>query len=141
MTLALHNQTKVDMPSNQPNLTQNFKNFVGIFVILIYFTHTQHKFAIMFDWGRNSRQLLGLVFVLWHINHCRLFNAKSSLYIHIKYMICKHILLIKFLNERKLILCSQLNGSKYFYVSLTIQLNISHLSVKWSNSSFSKNLV
>ena len=26
--------------------------------------------------------LLGLV--LWHINHCRLFNAKSSLYIYIK---------------------------------------------------------
>ena len=24
--------------------------------------------------------------VLWHINHCRLFNAKSSLYIHIKYI-------------------------------------------------------
>ena len=25
-------------------------------------------------------------FVLWHINHCRLFNAKSSLYIYIKYI-------------------------------------------------------
>ena len=24
--------------------------------------------------------------VLWHINHCRLFNAKSSLYIYIKYI-------------------------------------------------------
>ena len=24
--------------------------------------------------------------VLWHINHCRLFNAKSSLYIYIKYL-------------------------------------------------------
>ena len=23
--------------------------------------------------------------VLWHINHCWLFNAKSSLYIYIKY--------------------------------------------------------
>ena len=23
---------------------------------------------------------------LWHINHCKLFNAKSSLYIHIKYI-------------------------------------------------------
>ena len=23
--------------------------------------------------------------VLWHINHCRLFNAKSSLYIYMKY--------------------------------------------------------
>ena len=26
--------------------------------------------------------------VLWHINYCRLFDAKSSLYIYIKYMIC-----------------------------------------------------
>ena len=24
--------------------------------------------------------------VLWHINHCRLFNAKSSLYVYIKYI-------------------------------------------------------
>ena len=24
--------------------------------------------------------------VLWHINHCRLFNAKSGLYIYIKYI-------------------------------------------------------
>ena len=23
---------------------------------------------------------------LWHINHCRVFNAKSSLYIYIKYI-------------------------------------------------------
>ena len=29
--------------------------------------------------------LVGLGWVLWHINHCRLFNAKSSLYIYIKY--------------------------------------------------------
>ena len=27
--------------------------------------------------------LLG--WVLWHINHCKIFNAKSSLYIYIKY--------------------------------------------------------
>ena len=25
--------------------------------------------------------------VLWHINHCRLFNATSSLYIHIEYIL------------------------------------------------------
>ena len=31
--------------------------------------------------------IYGLVgWVLWHINHCRLFNAKSSLYIYIKYI-------------------------------------------------------
>ena len=30
--------------------------------------------------------------VLWHINHCCLFNAKSCFYISIKYLICNHIL-------------------------------------------------
>ena len=41
--------------------------------------------------------------VLWHIDHWRLFNAKPSLYIYIKYMISKHILYITFLNEPDLI--------------------------------------
>ena len=27
-------------------------------------------------------------FILWHINLCWLFNAKSCLYIYIEYMIC-----------------------------------------------------
>ena len=31
--------------------------------------------------------MIWLGWVLWHINHCRLFKAKSSLYIYIKYMI------------------------------------------------------
>ena len=44
--------------------------------------------------------------VLWYINHCRLFKAKSS--IPMLNMICKHILLITFLNEAELI-CKQLN--------------------------------
>ena len=30
-------------------------------------------------------EYIGFGWVLWHINHCRLFNAKSFLYIHIKY--------------------------------------------------------
>ena len=32
--------------------------------------------------------------VLWHINHCWLFNDKFCFYISIKYMICKHTLKI-----------------------------------------------
>ena len=38
--------------------------------------------------------------------------------------ICKHILLITFLNEPRLIL---LHTVKWFHVSLAIQLNIGHL--------------
>ena len=37
--------------------------------------------------------------VLWHINHCWLFNTKSCFYIYMKYMICKHILKITQLND------------------------------------------
>ena len=40
---------------------------------------------------------------LWHINHCRLFNAKSFLYIYIEYMISNDIFMITFLNESELI--------------------------------------
>ena len=39
--------------------------------------------------GESNKEHLyiGLGWVLWHINHCRLFIAKSFLYIYIKYMI------------------------------------------------------
>ena len=77
--------------------------------------------------------------ILWHINPCRLFNAKSWLhiYLHYVYMICKPSLLrTLFLNKPKLIclhtikwsqvlisntnnfICKQLNGFTYCYSSL-----------------------
>ena len=65
--------------------------------------------------------------LLWHINHFRLFNAKSSLYIYIKYMICKLILLITFLNEPQHNFFTQLNGLKYSYLIRIILLTINHL--------------
>ena len=34
----------------------------------------------------NIYDLVWFGWVLWHINHCRLFNAKSSLYKYIKYI-------------------------------------------------------
>ena len=39
--------------------------------------------------------------------------------------------------------CIHLSGSKYSYVSITIQLNINHLFIrsKWSNSSNFNNLI
>ena len=46
--------------------------------------------------------------------HCRLFNAKSSLYIYWIYGICEHK-------------STKLNRSKFSYVSQTIQLNTSHV--------------
>ena len=62
--------------------------------------------------------------VLRHISHCRLFNAKSFLYIYIRYiyMICRHI---TFLNKPELIF-----AHGYMVLSIAIsqsQFNISHL--------------
>ena len=42
-------------------------------------------------------------------------------------MICKHILLIKFLNKAEFIFFTQLNGSNYYYLTLIILFNINHL--------------
>ena len=50
--------------------------FYGISTIGGYLMPNPHM--IWFSW------------VLWHIKHCKLFNAKSSLYIYIKYLICKY---------------------------------------------------
>ena len=112
----------------------------------------------------NVYDLVWFGLVLWHINHCRLFNAKSSLYIYIKYIWfglvlwhinnCRlfnakssfyiYILNIWFvntfcrftqLNDQTLLILTiqltisqkKLNSSKYCYVSLTIQSNISYL--------------
>ena len=72
--------------------------------------------------------------ILSHINHCRLFKAKSFLYtyIYIKYMISKHILLIKFLNEPELIFFF-LHTVKCFQVLLFDTNNsIKHLSLVYT---------
>ena len=55
--------------------------------------------------------------VLWSINYCRLVNAKSFIYIYIRYMISKHILSVSFLNKSEFIFFgggTQLNGFTYF---------------------------
>ena len=68
-----------------------------------------------------------MIWFLWHINHCRLFNAKSFLYTYIRYIwFVKHILLVMFLNEPKLIF---LHTVKWFQQLLSITNNsIKHQS-------------
>ena len=66
------------------------------------------------DWASFSNEL-GLVF-LWHINHCRLFNAKSSLYLYDN--IFKPALLIVFfvfLHTRKLFQVFLCNTNNIIY--------------------------
>ena len=72
----------------------NDKNFKirSYFSIIIYKTMFPH-FNIVYmhiysyciiSWHKKVYFLPG--WVLWHINHCRLFNTKSSLYIYIRYI-------------------------------------------------------
>ena len=83
--------------------------------------NTDFPLAILFKWGSLKCHEKLFSWVLWHIIHCRLLNARSCLYVYISNMICKH-----FLDN---ISKSQLNDFKYGYVSQTIQLNISHLFI------------
>ena len=69
------------------NFVQSHQNFTLVWCL----KYPIRSFEVWFGW------------VLWHIYNCRLFNAKYSLCMSIKYMICKHILLITFLNEPELI--------------------------------------
>ena len=55
--------------------------FYGISTIVGYLMPNPHYTYIL-----NLYDLVGLGLILWHINHCRLFKAKSSLYIYIKYI-------------------------------------------------------
>ena len=74
----------------------------------------------MFSVGLVLFGLAWFSLVLWDIKHCRLFNAKYSLYIYIKYIWFLNILSITFLNEPKLIL---LQTVKWFQVFLCITNN------------------
>ena len=47
---------------------------VGCLMLAPIYTYIFYVYMIWFGW------------VLWHINHCRLFNADSSLYIYIEYI-------------------------------------------------------
>ena len=55
--------------------------FYGISTIVGYFMpNSLYKYIL------NIYDLVWFGWVLWHINHCWLFNAKFSLYIYIKYI-------------------------------------------------------
>ena len=55
--------------------------FYGISTIVGYLMRKP-----LYTYVLNIYDLVGLGWVLWHINHCRLFNAKYCLYINIKYI-------------------------------------------------------
>ena len=55
--------------------------FYGISTIICY-SRPNPLYTYILD----IYDLVWFGWLLWHINHCRLFNAKSSLYIYIKYV-------------------------------------------------------
>ena len=73
--------------------TSLFLLFFGLFQKLYFwghcYLHVHNLFWVNFSFSCKF-VLFWLGLVLWHINHCRLFNAKS--FLHIRYMISKHIL-------------------------------------------------
>ena len=66
--------------------------------------------------------MICLGWVLWHINYCRLYNAKSSLYIYIKYI---YMFGLVSFNGMSTILSDLMPNTLYTYI-----LNIYHL-VSW----------
>ena len=90
-----------------------------------YFFHTEHDVQEMSvatkSWMKDIfKILLGLGWVLWHINRYKLFNAKSYFYRYIKYMTSKAILKMHFQTSLSSFFCTQLNGYNYCYITVTL---------------------
>ena len=82
--------------------------------------------SLIANWAKHTQQDLVVVWfglVLWHINRYRSYNAKSILYIYIKFMISKYILQIAFLNKPLLIF---FHTVKWFHLFLSNMNNSIH---------------
>ena len=87
--------------------------------LICHYTKKPKKLIVVILSLNTFLEFQGLVWfglVLWHIDHCRLFNAQFFLYIYIKNMISKHILWIIFLNETGFIF---LHTVKWFHLFLS----------------------
>ena len=66
-------------PGNKYLSTREPNNVIGI--------RTHYDVTVLHvSHGNSLQEIEKFGLILWHINHCRLFNAKSSLYIYIKYI-------------------------------------------------------
>ena len=55
--------------------------YIYIYIVLYAFPSVKRPCQLKYHVNKRWYRL-----VLWHINHCRLFNSKSSSYIYIKYI-------------------------------------------------------
>ena len=103
-----------------------FYDIVGYSMPNPLYTHIYKIYMIWFGW------------VLWHINHCRLFNDKSSLYTYIKYISFWFGWVLWYIKQ-----CSLFNTksplyihSKYIWVCLVLVLwHINHCKLFNAKSS------
>ena len=63
-----------DEDNSPKTLNDKISTIVDYLIQNPLYTYTLNIYMIWFGWA------------LWHINNCWLFNAKSSLYIYIKYI-------------------------------------------------------
>ena len=126
--------------------------YIGFGLVRFYDTSTIVGYLMPNPLYTYILDIYDLVWLGFMTYHCRLFNAKSSLYIYIKYigfgwvgfydistivgyLMLNHLYHIDWIYDFvdnifewtwANFFCTQLNGSKYCYSSLTVQLNISH---------------
>ena len=61
-----------------------FTFFIYLFKV---FCGSGHKYQVFLSYTNNLYVVVWFGLVVWHINHCGLFNVKSSFYIYIKYLL------------------------------------------------------
>ena len=77
--------------------------YIYIYIYIYKMIQIYNVCTYIYIYIERERETLWFGWALWHINHYRLFSNKSSLYIYIEYMICKHILQTTFSNVPELI--------------------------------------
>ena len=107
------------------NITAEFEDYLFIRTKLVSLVFTIFS-AYLSDVLTKYYWLVG--WFLWHINPCRLFNAKSCLYIYIKYIWFGNSLYRYIFKQAwAYFFCTQLNDIKYFYLIWIFLFTINHL--------------
>ena len=95
---------------------------MSVYKIYTASSNVPDLFWYVLVWGMYiTTELVWLGWVLWHINHLRLFYVKSCLYIYIKYIydLWTHFL-DNILKWAWILFCMQWNGFNYCNITVTI---------------------
>ena len=106
--LLVRNPCSHHMGRNQHILHNSFVGFYAIWTIEGYLMPNPLRTHLL-----NIQDLVWFRFVLWNINHCRLFNAESSLYMYIKYIRFGLVLVLWNIKHSRLF---DIKSSLYIYI-------------------------